>query len=66
MKKRVTITDVNDPNRPGELLPKTHPLMIEFMRQLDEQDFPADAGPIYGPVSEDSQEYFDRYIAGDR
>jgi len=53
--KRLTITDVID-------LPKDHPLMIEFMRQVEADEVPA----ISALDCEQSLAYFDRYIAGDR
>lgn len=52
--KRLTITDVID-------LPKDHPLM-EFMRQVEAQETPA----ISTLDCEESLDYFNRYIAGDR
>ena len=53
--KRLTITDVIN-------LPKDHPLMVEFMRQVEEDEIPA----ISALDCEQSLAYFDRYIAGDR
>ena len=53
--KRLTITDVID-------LSPDHPLMVEFMRQVEEQETPA----ISTLDCEESLDYFNRYIAGDR
>jgi hypothetical protein len=53
--KRLTITDVID-------LPKDHPLMIEFMKQVEAEEVPA----ISMLDCEESLAYFNRYIAGDR
>ena len=53
--KRLTITDVID-------LPKNHPLMIEFMKQVEAEEVPA----ISMLDCEESLAYFNRYIAGDR
>jgi hypothetical protein len=53
--KRLTITDVID-------LSPDHPLMIEFMKQVEAEETPA----ISMLDCEESLAYFDRYIAGDR
>lgn len=53
--KRLTITDVID-------LSPDHPLMIEFMKQVEAEEVPA----ISMLDCEESLAYFDRYIAGDR
>ena len=49
-----------------EGLPEDHPKVIEFMKeQKDMDDCYADGGGIVD-MSEDSIDYFNRYIAGDR
>lgn len=57
MSKRLTINDVIN-------LPADHPKMIEFMKQVEEQNFPDVAHDVI--QDEQSLEYFDRHIAGDR
>lgn len=54
-KKRLTYADVED-------LPTNHPLYVEFMNEAEKQ-LNVD---INSTLDEESQEYFDRYIAGDR
>lgn len=54
-KKRLTYADVAD-------LPVNHPLYMEFMNEATEQL----NVEISSDSDEESQEYFDRYIAGDR
>jgi hypothetical protein len=53
--KHLTITDVID-------LSPDHPLMIEFMKQVEAEEIPA----ISMLDCEESLAYFNRYIAGDR
>ena len=58
--KRLTLRDVHN-------LPGNHPLWKEFERQVEEEDKAWDsAGPTYNLDDEQSLEYFNRYIAGDR
>ena len=51
-----------------ENLPADHPKVIAFMKQeQDLDDAYMAAGPVSGPnEDEESKDYFDRYIAGDR
>ncbi len=56
MAKRLTYADVAD-------LPIDHPLYVEFMKEATEQ---MDVEIQSSLKDEESQEYFDRYIAGDR
>jgi hypothetical protein len=48
-------------------LPKTHPLVKQFLKEQDALDKALEAaGPTSTIHDEDTMEYFDRYIAGDR
>lgn len=58
MAKRLTYADVAD-------LPIDHPLYVEFMKEATEQ-MQMDVEIQSSLKDEESQEYFDRYIAGDR
>jgi hypothetical protein len=55
MKKQITYREVED-------LDADHPLMLEFLKQCDEME-----GVALNPIEdEESLEYFNHYIAGDR
>jgi hypothetical protein len=52
-----------------EGLPEDHPKVIQFHKELADTDAAyAECGPDDGPsgADEDTYEYFNRYIAGDR
>jgi len=50
-----------------ENLPSNHPLVLAFMKQEKDLDDLWDTVTNNGQeVTEDTQEYFDRFVAGDR
>lgn len=53
--------------RDVENLPADHPLMVEFMRTIEEEQNLYEGFSGYSIYdNEESLEYFDRFIAGDR
>jgi len=58
---RLTYRDVMD-------LPPDHPKSIQFMKELKEMDAAYDEAGDLGTVydDEESEDYFNRFIAGDR